>query len=100
MPKLIVEILQTLTFKHNATLCVLIEYSINTTDAITPKMSVFVKCRYSASLTVLRRRRSVRVVCTSDVKIHQHIAESSTASGMLATRILLDGSFCVFFSRR
>lgn len=41
------------------------------------------------------RSLNVRVVWTSDVKIHQQIAESKTANGIEATKMLLPGSFCL-----
>jgi hypothetical protein len=47
--------------------------SMKMTEAMTAKMRVLVKCRYSDSLTRFLRRRSVRVVWTRAEKTHQQI---------------------------
>lgn len=50
------------------------------------KVSVYYVCTYL-------RRRNVRVVCTSDVNIHQQMTVSSTASGMVANSSSLRSLF-------
>ena len=61
----------------------------------TAKMRVLVKCLYRESLTMFLLMRKVRVVCTRDMKIHQQIAESSTARGILAINCpLLFSALC------
>ena len=50
-------------------------------------------CVQFSSKNTYLRNLSVRVVCTKLVKIHQQMAESRTARGMLATRIWFLGSF-------
>ena len=56
------------------------------------KIRVFVKCLYNESLMIFLLNLNVLVVCTSDVKIHQQMAASRTANGMLAMSICLDWS--------
>ena len=50
----------------------------------TVNISVFVKCLYKVSLIIFFLILRVRVVWTSEVKIHQHMETSNTVSGISA----------------